>query len=270
MQFTASQRGFEHVASVHRAFGLAGSDHRVQLIDEQDDLPFLLGEVVEHSLQPLFKLAAKFGARDERAHVERKDALVLQAFGNLTVDDSLREAFDDRGLAHARLADQHRIIFRSALQNLDRATNLIVATDHGIELAGSGSRGEIDRVLLERLTGLLRVGVGNLLAAAHVLDGLFNRATNRTGVFQCLGQPAIFERGEHEEFAGYVLIAPLLGELVGDVEYAVQLVRDVHISGRALDLRQPVELSTEFRPQLVDVDAGLQQQRPHGCALAVQ
>lgn len=38
MQLTARQRRLEHVAGIHRAVGLAGADHGVQLIDEQDDL----------------------------------------------------------------------------------------------------------------------------------------------------------------------------------------------------------------------------------------
>ena len=50
MQLAARQRGLEHVARIHRAFGLAGADHGVQLVDEQDDLAFLLGEIVEHGL----------------------------------------------------------------------------------------------------------------------------------------------------------------------------------------------------------------------------
>ena len=43
MQLAARQRGLEHVAGVHGAFGLARADHGVQLVDEQDDLAFLLG-----------------------------------------------------------------------------------------------------------------------------------------------------------------------------------------------------------------------------------
>ena len=102
MQLAARERGLEHVAGVHGAFGLAGADHGVQLVDEQDDLAFLLGEIVEHALQALFELAAEFGAGDQRAHVEREDALALEAFGHFAVDDALREAFDDGGLADAR------------------------------------------------------------------------------------------------------------------------------------------------------------------------
>jgi hypothetical protein len=70
VQFTARERGFEHVAGVHRAFGLAGTDHRVQLVDEQDDLAFLLRQVVQHRFQALFELAAELGAGNQRTHVE--------------------------------------------------------------------------------------------------------------------------------------------------------------------------------------------------------
>ena len=70
VQFAARKRRFEHVAGVHRAFGLAGTNHRVQLVDEQDDLAFLLREIVEDRLQALLELAAELRARDQCAQVE--------------------------------------------------------------------------------------------------------------------------------------------------------------------------------------------------------
>src|SRR5690606_3305207 len=159
VQLAARERGFQHVARIHRALGLAGADHRVQLVDEQDDLPFLLRELVEHRLQALLELAAELGARDQRAEIEREQPLVLQAFRNLAVHDPLRESLDDRGLADAGLADQHRVVLRAALQHLDRAADLVVAADDGIELALLRTRREVDRVLVERLPGLLRVRI---------------------------------------------------------------------------------------------------------------
>jgi len=41
----------------------------------------------------------------------------LQAFGDVAVDDALRQAFDDRGLAGAGLADQHGIVLRAAREH---------------------------------------------------------------------------------------------------------------------------------------------------------
>ena len=137
MQLAARERGLQHVAGIHRAFGLAGADHRVQLVDEQNDLAFLLREIFEHAFQPLLELAAELRARDQRAHIEREHPFALQPFGHLAVHDALRETFDDRGLADARLADQHRVVLRAPLQHLDRAADLVVPADHGIELAAA-------------------------------------------------------------------------------------------------------------------------------------
>ena len=177
MQFAARQRGLEHVAGIHRAFGLAGADHGVQLVDEQDDLALLLGEIVEHRLEALLEFAAELGARDQRAHIEREDALVLEAFRHFAVDDALCQAFDDRRLADARLADQHRIVLGAPLQHLDGAADLIVAADDRIELALLGPLGQIDGVFLERLAAFLRVRILDLLVAAQLLDRLLHRST---------------------------------------------------------------------------------------------
>ena len=179
MQFAARERGLQHVAGVHRAFGLAGADHRVQFVDEQDDVAFLLGEVVEHALEALLELAAELGPGDQRAHVEREDALVAQALGHFAVDDAQREAFDDRGLADAGLADQHRVVLGATLQHLDRAADFVVAADDRIELALLGTLGQVDRVFLERLALLLGVRVVDLLAAADLVDGTLDRALLR-------------------------------------------------------------------------------------------
>ena len=61
--------------------------------------------------------------------------LSFSDLGHLAVDDALRQAFDDRGLADARLADQHRVVLGAPLQHLDRAADLVVAADHRVELA---------------------------------------------------------------------------------------------------------------------------------------
>ena len=72
VQLAARQRRLQHVGGVHRAFGLAGADQRVQLVDEEDDLARGRGDLGQHGLQPLLELAAELGAGDQRAEVERQ------------------------------------------------------------------------------------------------------------------------------------------------------------------------------------------------------
>ena len=184
MQLAARERGLEHVAGVHGAFGLAGAHHGVQLVDEQDDLAFLLGEIVEHALEALFELAAELGAGDQRAHVERQDALALEHLRHFAVDDALREAFDNGGLAHARLADEHGVVLGAAREHLDGAADFVVAADDRIELAAGGARGEIDGVFLQRAALLLGLRIVHGFAAANLVDGLFDGGLRGAGILE--------------------------------------------------------------------------------------
>ena len=77
-------------------------------------------DLVEHRLEALLELAPVLRAGDERAHVEREDRPVAQALGHVAAHDALGEALDDRGLADAGVADQHRVVLRLAREDLDR------------------------------------------------------------------------------------------------------------------------------------------------------
>ena len=61
--------------------------------------------------------------------------LFFEALGHVAADDALRETFDDRGLADAGFADQHRVVLGAAREHLDDAADLFVAADDRVELA---------------------------------------------------------------------------------------------------------------------------------------
>ncbi len=69
VQLAARQCGLQHVGGVHRPLRAPGTDERVQLIDETDEPPFRLRDLLEHRLEPFLELAAVLGARDQRAEV---------------------------------------------------------------------------------------------------------------------------------------------------------------------------------------------------------
>ena len=199
--------------------------------------------------------------------------LLAQALGHFAVDDALRQALDDRGLADAGLADQHRIVLGAPLQHLDRAADLLVAADHRVELALLGALGQVDGVLLERLALLLGVRVVDLLAAAHFVDRLLERALARRRRLAAAWPSValVVERGEHEQLAGDELVAALLRELVGEVQQRGQVV-----ARRACRRRCPRPSAGGRAPRpgasaaAFDVDAGLVEQRPHAAALLVE
>ena len=134
-QLAAGEHRLEQVGGVDRALGGARADDRVQLVHEQDDLAAGVLDLLEDGLQALLELAAVLRAGEQRADVERDHAAVAQRLGDVAVDDALGEALDDRGLADAGLADQHRVVLRAAREDLDDAADLVVAADDRVELA---------------------------------------------------------------------------------------------------------------------------------------
>ena len=157
VQLAAREHRLEQVGGVHRALRGAGADDRVQLVDEQDDLALRVLDLLEHGLEPLLELAAVLGAGDQRAKVERDDALVLESLGHVAAHDALGEALDDGGLAHARLADQHGVVLGPPAEDLDDAPDLFVAADDRVELAVARVARQVAAVLLECLVRALGV-----------------------------------------------------------------------------------------------------------------
>ena len=109
----------------------------------------------------------------------RDDGLVAQALRHVAGDDALGQALDDRGLADAGLADEHRVVLGAAAQHLHDATNLVVAPDDRVELALAGGGGQVGGVLLQRLIGALGVGAGDAGTAAHLGERVAQRLRRR-------------------------------------------------------------------------------------------
>ena len=271
VQFAARERRLEHVAGIHGAFRLAGADHGVQLVDEDDDAAFVLGDLLQHALQALLELAAVLGAGQQRRHVEGKHAFPLQRLRHFLVDDALGQALDDGRLAHARLADQHRVVLGAPLQDLDGAADLVVAANHRVELALAGALGQVQRVFLQRLALPLRFLRANALAAAHGLDGRLQRLLLQA-VFlqQTAGLALVVRQGQQEHLRGDELVAALLRVLVRQVEQIGQVAADLHLAGVAFHLGQARHRLFRRALQRGDVDAGARQQRGAGAVVLPQ
>src|SRR5690606_32169116 len=156
------------------AFGGTGTDQRVQLVDEQDDVAARL-DLLEDLLQPLFEVTAVARTRDQRAEVQRVQLLVLQCLGHLALDDVLRQALDDRGLADTRLADQHRVVLGPAGQHLHDPLDFLLPADHRVELAFASTRGQVAAELVEHQ----RRGRRALAAPGARLSGLLALVTRQ-------------------------------------------------------------------------------------------
>ena len=204
----------------------------MHLVDEQDDLALGGLHIVEHALEALFELAAVFGPGDQRSHVERQQAAILQAVGNVAIDDAQRESFGDRGLADAGFADQHRIILGAAREDLDGTADFFVASDYWVELALARDFGEVAGEFLERFIAVFGgCGVGGA-ATAQVVD----RGVEGVGLEPRVGKrlaDGCRSRQHHckqQTLDGDIAVARLGRDLFGLIEQAHRVI--VEAGGR--------------------------------------
>ena len=197
------------------------------------------------------ELAAVLGARNQRAHVKRQQLLVLQAFGHVTVEDAQRQPLDDRGLADAGFADQHGIVLGAAGQHMDGAADLLVAADHGIELAVARRLREVAGIFLQRVIGIFGGGAIRAAALAQRFDGrveVLGRdaalAENAAGLAVLLQRQAQQQPLDRDK-----AVAGLLGGLFRRIEGAR------HVGGK-IDL--PGAASRNFRQLLERILGGLE------------
>jgi len=167
LQLAAGEHRLEDARCVDRAFGGAGTDEGVDLVDEQDDVA-AGADLLEHLLEALLEVAAVTAAGDQGAEVEGVQLLVAQGVGHVVVDDLLRETLDDRGLADPGFADEHRVVLGAPAEDLHHAFHLAGATDHRVELLLAGELSEVATELVEDL-------------AVALVAGLFLRCAGRRG-----------------------------------------------------------------------------------------
>ncbi len=255
VELPPGQQRLEQVARVHRALGGAGAHDGVQLVDEEQHLALALLHLVEDRLQALLELAPVLGARDQRTHVQRNQAPVLEPLGHVTAHDALRQPLDDGGLPDPRLADQDGVVLGLARQDPDAAADLVVASDHRVELAVARRRDQVAPVLLERLVGLLGIRAGHALRAPHLGKRLQEPVAARVELGQQAsrgGGRALLEKGQDDVLDRDVLVPQALGLLLGPDHELGEALRDVDLARlRALPrdarlaLKRLVELAAQ-------------------------
>ena len=91
----------------------------------------------------------------------------MQGCRHVAGDDALCEAFHHGGFTHARLANQDRVVFGAAAQDLDHTADFLIATDHRVEFAFFRGRGQVGRVLFEGFIRPFSIGAGHFRASSN-------------------------------------------------------------------------------------------------------
>ena len=148
LELAPGQHRLEDGGGVDRPFGRAGANQRVELVDEQDDVA-PGADLLQHLLEALLEVAAVAAAGHQCAEVECVELLAGEGLGHVVGHDPLGQPFDDGGLAHPRLADEHRVVLRPAGQHLHDPFDLFFAADDRIELVVTGQCGQVAAELVE-------------------------------------------------------------------------------------------------------------------------
>mmetsp|Transcript_75078 Transcript_75078/g.208782 ORF Transcript_75078/g.208782 Transcript_75078/m.208782 type:complete len:264 (-) Transcript_75078:400-1191(-) len=211
-QLPTRQQGLQEVSSVHRTAAGARPHDGVYLIDERNDLPIRRLDFGQHGLEALLEIASVLGAGHHAADVERDDLLVLERLRHVLLDDSAREALDDRRLADAGLADDHRIVLGTPRQDLDNAPDFVVAANDRVQLPVPSHLREVGAIGRERLISRLGRLRRHRLLAADSVHGLDERVSLDAELQQApLTTPRVPAEGEQQVLGGDVFVAHLLG-----------------------------------------------------------
>ena len=126
------QSRLHDVGCIHAARSGAGSDHRVYLVDEHDDVRILL-QLLDERLDALFELSAILRASDDGCHVEVDESLAEEHGRRASTCDELCQSFDDGTLSHARLTNEDGVVLLASAENLYDALYLALTTYHRVE-----------------------------------------------------------------------------------------------------------------------------------------
>ena len=112
-QLAPGEHRLQHVGGVDGSLGGAGSDDRMQLVDEEDDLspPRPESPAAPPSAAPRTRRGISIRPAGSRCRVP--NPLALQSLRNVASDDSRGQSLDDGRLPDTRLADQDGVVLRS-------------------------------------------------------------------------------------------------------------------------------------------------------------
>ena len=145
------------------ARGRPGANRGVNLVDEQNGHE-ALSQRRRDGFEPLLEVTSKASSRQERGCIEGEDLGFPERVGNLVPKQAKRQAFGQRRLAHAGVADEHGVVLAAAAENLERALQLGCPSDEWIKSPGAGALGQVH--------GVRAQGVACRRGAFHADPGL--------------------------------------------------------------------------------------------------
>ena len=131
----------------------------MQLIDENHDV-FGLHNLLHDCFHARLKLPTILCPGHQSPQIERHNASIKEQLWHFAVHNALRQALDNGRLAHAWLANEHRIVLGAAAENLDHPLDLVFAPDNWVQLTDLGEFREVAPKLVQCRSFALLFGFG--------------------------------------------------------------------------------------------------------------
>ena len=148
LNLSASQRRFQHIGSIQATSGTSGTHDRVDLVDEQNDIP-VLRQLGENRLHSLLELSTVFRTCHDRSNIQRNDTFVKQHAGNFLLHDPQCQSLGNSRFTDTRITDQHRIVLLPAAQYLSQPFDLPVTSHDRIERSFFCSFRDVDTEIIQ-------------------------------------------------------------------------------------------------------------------------
>ncbi len=149
LNFTAGQRRFQDITSVHSALRGSSTYNQVQLVNKDNGLAVVF-EFGHDLFQSLFKFTAVFRPGNHTGQIEHHNPLIQQTVGHILGNNTLGEAFHNGSLTYTRLTNQYWVILGASVQNSHHALNLVFSAHHRIKLAFTSLCGQIGAKEIQR------------------------------------------------------------------------------------------------------------------------
>ena len=151
-----SQRRLEDVACIHAPAASAACSHQCMDLVDEDDRIGQGFELVNHPLEALFKISAKFRPSHQCPHLQRINSGIFEDFGDGTFGDPECQSLGDSGFAHTGFSDEEGVVLLAAHQRLHHPLDLFFPTNHRIDFVILCQCDQLNRKVIE-------IGMGTFL-----------------------------------------------------------------------------------------------------------
>ena len=167
VQFASGKHRLKHISCIHRTVCLTGSDDRMKLINEKNDLSVTIFHFFKNCFQTFLEFTTILRSCYQCSHIQRKDCLIFQAFRHISADDSLCKPFYNRSLTYTRFTDQHRVILCLTGQDTNHITDLFITSDDRIQFLVSCFLNKILAVFIQCIISCFRIVRSNSLISSY-------------------------------------------------------------------------------------------------------